>query len=164
MTAAPVIAAALDLARNIGILLGIVFWLGTAYWVFKDARRRVADPWLVGVSTIVGLLPPFVGPLVYMLFRPSETLIEARERELELRAMEEHLADGDLRCPTCRGRVESSFVVCPVCTTRLKQACSSCGAPLEAIWQACPYCATPVPGGGALPDDVLQPLRARRRS
>jgi predicted amidophosphoribosyltransferase len=75
--------------------------------------------------------------------------------------MEERLAD-DLRCPTCRARVESSYVVCPVCTTRLKQACSSCGAPLEAIWQACPYCATPVPGN-TIPTDVLQPLRASRQ-
>jgi hypothetical protein len=157
----PVLASVFDVARNLGIFLVVVFWLATAYWVLKDARRRIADPWLVAMAVVLGLVPPFVGPLVYMLFRPAETLDEVRERELELRAMEERLAD-DLRCPTCRGRVESSFVVCPVCTTRLKQACTSCGAPLEAIWQACPYCATPVPGGTALASDVLQPLRVSR--
>ena len=26
----------------------VVFWLATAYWVYKDARRRIEDPWLVG--------------------------------------------------------------------------------------------------------------------
>ena len=26
----------------------VVFWLATAFWVFKDARRRIDDPWLVG--------------------------------------------------------------------------------------------------------------------
>jgi predicted amidophosphoribosyltransferase len=109
---------------------------------------------------VLGLVPPFVGPLIYMLFRPPETLADRRERELGVRAMEERLADDDLRCPTCRGRVESSFVVCPVCTTRLKQACGSCGAPLEAIWQACPYCAAPVPNGLGLTDEVRLPLRA----
>lgn len=153
------LSSTLDVARNLGIFLLVVFWLATAYWVLKDARRRISDPWLVGMAALLGLVPPFVGPLVYMLFRPAETLAEVRERELELRAIEEHLAEGELRCPTCRGRVESSYVVCPVCTTRLKQACSSCGAPLEAIWQVCPYCATPVPHGTAVPDDVLQPLR-----
>jgi hypothetical protein len=155
------LASTIDVARNLGIFLVVVFWLATAYWVFKDARRRIEDPWLVAMACVLGLVPPFVGPLVYMLFRPAETLADVRERELELRAMEERLAD-DLRCPTCRARVESSYVVCPVCTTRLKQACSSCGAPLEAIWQACPYCATPVPGN-TIPTDVLQPLRASRQ-
>jgi hypothetical protein len=156
------LAAAVDVARNVGIFLVVVFWLATAYWVLKDARRRIEDPWLVAMAVVLGLVPPFIGPLVYMLFRPAETLSDVRERELELRAMEERLAD-DLRCPTCRGRVESTFVVCPVCATRLKQACGSCGAPLEAIWQACPYCATPVPGGTAIPTDVLQPLRISRQ-
>jgi hypothetical protein len=154
-----ILADTLDLARNLGIALVVVFWLATAFWVFKDARRRIDDPWLVAMATVLGLVPPFVGPLVYMLFRPPEYLEERRGRELELRAMEERLAEGDLRCPTCRARVESSFVVCPVCTTRLKQACAECGAPLEAIWQACPYCATPVPAGASLDDGVLQPLR-----
>lgn len=160
MTMLP-LAAAVDVARNLGIFLALVFWLGTAYWVLKDARRRIDDPWLVAMAVVLGLVPPFIGPLVYMLFRPAETLADVRERELELRAFEERLTD-DLRCPTCRGRVESTYVVCPVCTTRLKQTCATCAAPLEAIWQACPYCATPIPGGTAMPTDVLQPLRLSR--
>ncbi|MGL6280652.1 MAG: zinc ribbon domain-containing protein [Gaiella sp.] len=156
------LADTIDVARNLGLFLVVVFWLATAFWVFKDARRRIDDPWLVAMATVLGLVPPFVGPLIYMLFRPPEYSDERRSRELELRAMEERLADGDLRCPTCRGRVESSFVVCPVCTTRLKQACGECGAPLEAIWQACPYCAAPVTHGSAAADEVLQPLRLPR--
>jgi len=50
----------------------------------------------------------------------------------------------DQRCPVCRARVESTYLLCPVCTTRLKAACSSCGQPLDALWQVCPHCATPV--------------------
>src|SRR6185503_20815175 len=92
-------------------------------------------------------VPPFLGPLIYMLFRPPEYLEDVRERELELLAIEEQLAERDLRCPVCRGVVDTSFLVCPVCTTRLKQACEECGSPLEPIWQVCPYCATPVPPG-----------------
>lgn len=149
--------------RNVSVFLVAVFWLATAYWVLKDARRRIEDPWLVAMAAVVGLVPPFLGPLVYMLFRPPEYLEDVRERELEIRAMEERLAEGELRCPVCRGRVDAAYLVCPVCTTRLKQACAECGAPLEAIWQACPYCATPVPHGAHDADDVLQPLRAPRR-
>ena len=79
-----------------------------------------------------------------MLFRPPEYLEDVRERELEIKAMEERLAAGDLRCPVCHAEVDSSYLVCPVCTTKLKQACVSCKAPLEPIWQVCPYCETPI--------------------
>jgi hypothetical protein len=155
-------SSTVDVARNVGILLGVVFWLATVYWVYKDARRRIEDPWLVGMATVLGAIPPFLGPLIYMLFRPPEYLDDVRERELEMLAMEERLAEHGLRCPVCRGPVEASFLVCPVCTTRLKQACTECAAPLEPIWQVCPYCATPVPPGVVTGEDVLQPLRMRR--
>ncbi|HET7368402.1 MAG TPA: zinc ribbon domain-containing protein [Gaiella sp.] len=155
-------SSTVDVARNVGILLGVVFWLATVYWVYKDARRRIEDPWLVAMATVLGAIPPFLGPLIYMLFRPPEYLDEVRERELEMLAMEERLAEHGLRCPVCRGPVEASFLVCPVCTTRLKQACTECAAPLEPIWQVCPYCATPVPPGVVTGEDVLQPVRPRR--
>ena len=148
--------------RNLAIFFGIVFWAATVYWVYKDARRRIEDPWLVAMATLLGAVPPFVGPLVYMLFRPPEYLEDVRERELEILAIEEQLAERDLRCPVCKGVVDPSYLVCPVCTTRLKQACGECAAPLEPIWQVCPYCATPVPPGIVTGEDVLQPVRARR--
>ncbi len=152
------------LARNLGILLVLVLWLATAYWTFKDARRRIADPWLIGLATFVGLVPPFLGPIIYMFFRPPEYLQDARERELEIKAMEERLAQLDQRCPVCRARVEPTYLVCPVCTTRLKAACASCGQPLEALWQICPHCATPVtPSLPALEDVSPRPRRTTRR-
>jgi hypothetical protein len=149
------------LARNLGILLVVVLWLATAYWVFKDARRRIADAWLIALATLIGLFPPFLGPIIYLFFRPPEYLSDVRERELEIRAMEERLAELDRRCPVCRARVESSYLVCPVCTTRLKQSCPSCGQPLESLWQVCPYCATDIPP--ALPALDELSLRPRRR-
>src|SRR5919109_798956 len=114
-------------ARNLGIFLAVVFWLAVGYWVFKDARRRIEDPWLVGAATVLGLVPPFVGALIYMLFRPPEYLEDVRERELEIKAMEESLGRGrHQHCPVCRAEIDENFLVCPVCTTRLRQACVSC--------------------------------------
>jgi hypothetical protein len=134
--------------RNLTIFFVVVFWLATGYWVYKDARRRIEDPWLVAMATVLGLVPPFIGALVYMLFRPPEYLDDVRERELEIRAMEQRLGRREFNCPVCRAEVDSSFLVCPVCTTRLKQACASCKAPLEALWQVCPFCETPVASAG----------------
>jgi len=129
--------------ETILVLFAAVFWLASSYWTFKDARRRIDDPWLVGVATLIGLVP-YIGPLVYMLFRPPEYLEDVRERELEIKAMEERLSHRDYRCPVCRAEVDSSFLVCPICTTKLRQACTTCRAPLEALWQVCPYCETPI--------------------
>jgi hypothetical protein len=152
------------LARNLTAFFFIVLWLATAFWVYKDARRRIEDPWLVAMATVLGLVPPFVGPIVFLFLRPPESIEDREDRELENRALEGRLDALDLRCPVCRGQVESSFLVCPVCTTRLKRACASCESPLEPIWQVCPYCATPVPPAAASGGETLQPLRMRRTS
>ena len=144
----------MDVFRNLGIGLVVVLWLATAYWTFGDARRRIDDPWLVALATVIGLVPPFLGPIVYLFFRPPEYLQDVRERELEIKAMEERLSQIDQRRPVCRAKVESTYVVCPVCTTRLKQACPSRGQPLESLWQVCPYCATEIVPGLPTLDDV----------
>jgi hypothetical protein len=171
MTVAPMslpLAQSLDspdwtLLRNLGIALVVVLWLATAFWTFKDARRRIRDPWLVAVATLFGLFPPFLGPIIYLFFRPPEYLQDVHERELEIRAMEQRLAQLEQRCPVCRARVEPSYLVCPVCTTRLKQACASCGQPLDALWQVCPHCASPVTPALPALEDVSRLPRARRR-
>jgi RNA polymerase subunit RPABC4/transcription elongation factor Spt4 len=94
---------------------------------------------------VLGLAIPFVGPFIYMLFRPPEYLEDVRERELEIKAMEKRLGGRDLHCPVCRAEVDPDFLICPVCTTKLRQACINCHRPLEALWQVCPYCETPIP-------------------
>ena len=128
---------------EIVIAFAALFWLASAYWTYKDATRRIDDPWLIAVATLLGLVP-YVGPLVYMLFRPPEYLEDVRERELEIKAMEDRLSQRGLVCPVCRSDVDSSFLICPICTTKLRQACVKCRAPLEALWQVCPYCETPI--------------------
>jgi hypothetical protein len=135
----------------------VLFWIATAYWVRKDARRRIEDRGLVALATLLGAIPPFVGPLIYMLFRPPEYLEDVRERELEIRAIERGLGGRDLRCSVCRADVEPDYLICPVCTTKLRQACEGCGRPLEPAWQVCPYCETPVA------DEPAVPLRAPAR-
>jgi predicted amidophosphoribosyltransferase len=117
------------------------------------------------MAVVLGLIPPYLGALVYMLFRPPEYLEDVRERELEIKAMEERLARRDLHCPVCRAEVSNEFLICPVCTTKLKQACANCKAPLEALWQVCPYCETPVePAAVEFPTFEVRPPRRRRRS
>ena len=145
--------------RNLLFFFAAVIWFATLYWIYKDAKRRIEDPWLVWVAVLVGVVVPFLGPFIYMLFRPPEYLEDVRERELEIKAMEDRLSKRDLHCPVCRSEVDASYLVCPICTTKLKQACVNCKQPLEALWQVCPYCETAVePTAVALPQ-----FESRRR-
>ena len=98
--------------RNLAIFFVLVFWVATVYWVYKDARRRIEDPLIVWVVTAIGVVP-FIGPLIYMLFRPPEYLEDVRERELEIKAMEKRLGGRDLHCPVCRAEVDEDFLDLP---------------------------------------------------
>ena len=146
--------------RNVSIFIVLVFWLAVGYWVFKDARRRIEDPWLVGAATILGLVPPFVGAFIYMLFRPPEYLADVHERELEIKAIERRLGEHEEHCTVCGAPVGHDYLVCPVCTTKLRQACTSCSRPLDPTWQVCPYCETPVVSDEPVP---LRPKTQRTR-
>ncbi len=142
----------------------VVLWLASAFFVFKDARRRIADPVLIAVAVATAIVFPFVGVLIYTILRPPEYLDDVRERELEIRAMERRLG-ADQRCPYCRSEIENSFLICPVCTSKLKTACRRCKAPLEQHWKVCPYCETEVRSDEPLDSDApTGVLRVGRRS
>jgi hypothetical protein len=150
-------STAFVLTRDIVVAALVALWLGLAFRTHRDAKRRIDDGWLVGVATLLGLVP-IAGPLLYLLFRPPETLDEAHARSVEIRAIEERLGRVEPRCPVCRTTVEASYLVCPVCTTTLKEPCVECRSPLDPLWQACPYCATPV--GAAVTVDLDTALTA----
>jgi Double zinc ribbon len=142
-------STAFVVAQDLALVCAVLFWLGCAFWTHRDAKRRIDDPLLVWTATLLGLVP-LAGPLAYLLFRPPETLADARTRHVELRALETSLERREPLCPVCRAAVESAFLVCPVCTTHLKEPCRACEAPLEPLWQVCPYCRTPVKAPAAV--------------
>jgi hypothetical protein len=148
-------SSGLNLAIDLLILFVVVVYFSLIYWTYADARRRIADPFLVLVSTAASLFP-FVGTIVYMILRPPEFLEDVRERELETQAAEARLRQLDQAlCPYCDYRVENDFIRCPSCLRKLKERCVSCSRPLDQAWTICPYCEADVPG--------LAAPRSRRR-
>src|SRR5436853_4236817 len=149
--------SALNLAVELVILFLVVIWLALVYWTYADARRRIADPLLVGCATAASLFP-FVGTIVYMIVRPPEYLADVHERELEIQAAEARLAElGYQVCPYCDYEVEKDFLRCPHCMRKLKDPCSSCGKPLDPMWKICPFCEAEI--GSSAPTT----RRSRRR-
>jgi len=139
----------LNLAVNLLMLFLVVLYLALIYWTYADARRRIADPMLVGCATAASWFP-FIGTIIYMIVRPPEYLEDVRERELEMAAAEARLTEFDqLACPYCDFDVEKSFLRCPSCLRRLKEPCTTCSKPLDPRWKLCPYCEAEI--GGAPP-------------
>jgi hypothetical protein len=148
---------ALNRVVSLLILFLVVIWLALIYWTYSDARRRIADPMLVGCATLCSLFP-FLGTIVYTIVRPPEYLDDARERELEIAAVEARLAQLEQGCPYCGFRVEAAFLRCPSCLRRLKEPCQTCGKPLDPLWKICPYCESEI--AGASPPST-EPARRR---
>lgn len=150
----------LNLAINLLLLFLIVLWLALIYWTYADARRRIADPVLIGCATAASFFP-YVGTLVYLIVRPPERLDDVRERELEMQAAEARLHSLNyFLCPQCDTEVERDFLRCPSCMRKLKDPCANCAKPLDPAWRICPYCEAEIPGVTPAP----RSRRRRRRS
>jgi hypothetical protein len=139
-------SATWDFIVLLSYFLVIVVWLACAYWVFKDARRRIDDKVVLAVAALTGLVFGPLGALVYTIVRPPEYLDDVRERELEMRMMEQRLASEE-RCPFCRTPTREDYLVCPTCGRRLRTVCPSCRRPVDPQWRVCPYCEAEVHSG-----------------
>ncbi len=116
-----------------------VLWLACAFWVFKDARRRIDDKIVLAVAVLTGLVFGPVGLIVYAIVRPAETIADRQERELEIQMMEQRIG-GEERCSFCKTPVHDDYLVCPTCGRRLRSSCPSCRKPIDPQWRVCPFC------------------------
>jgi hypothetical protein len=146
----------LNLAATLVLLLLIVLYLALIVYTFLDARRRIADPFLVGCATIASFFP-FIGTAVYTIVRPPEFLEDAHERDLEIKAAELRVRQlRESSCPNCEYPIEKNYLRCPNCQRRLKDPCPTCGEPVDPRWGLCPYCETNLSG-----ERSQQPRRRR---
>lgn len=119
----------------------VALWLALVYWTYKDAKRRISDPLMIGIAVATSFIFPYLGTLFYVILRPPEYLEDVEERELEIQARKLEVAAITPRCPSCQQPVKDEYLVCPNCRQGLKVACKSCGKPIDPGWRACPYCA-----------------------
>ena len=145
------------LGRAIAVYIVFV-WLACAYWAFRDAQSRTANPivpYLAAILIILftPVLFPF-GLLLYRLLRPGETVAEANERAIAEEAMLREI-EAQPHCANCDRRVEAEWLVCPTCRNQLRRLCPSCSRRVELDWSVCAWCGT---------DLVPPPVAASRPS
>ncbi|MBI5309704.1 MAG: hypothetical protein HZB14_01550 [Actinobacteria bacterium] len=78
----------IGMVLNLLIIFLVALDIALVFWTWNDARRRLTDPVLVGSAVLSAVIFPFAGALVYMIVRPPETLEDAYERDLDIRAAE----------------------------------------------------------------------------
>jgi hypothetical protein len=124
----------------------MVLWIALAFYVARDARRR-SRSWLFTIlAALLGLVPPFLGALIYLVIRPPRTLDEGRAFALEEQALvaPEPGPEGVRPCPTCGRDIDVDFILCPYCRTQFARRCGHCDRALRLGWSVCPYCAAEV--------------------
>jgi hypothetical protein len=132
-----------------GVTIALV--AGIAIWTFRDIRSRSRDFLAQVLATLLVLLLPVIGLIVYLMLRPQETLAEAYERSLEQEALLQAIEEPEV-CPGCGQRVNIDYLYCPTCHTRLKRSCPACARPLHMRWALCPYC------GASTTPQVIEPV------
>jgi hypothetical protein len=126
---------------------------GIAIWTFRDIRSRSRDGLAYILATLLVIVLPIVGLVVYLMLRPRETLSDAYERSLEQEALLQAIEEPEV-CPGCGQRVKGDYLYCPACHTRLKVGCPVCVRPLHLRWSLCPYC------GASVVPQALEPVPA----
>jgi RNA polymerase subunit RPABC4/transcription elongation factor Spt4 len=138
----------------------VALWLSLIFWTYRDIKKRVRDPLIHILASLVVALLFLPGILIYFILRPTYTLEEEYQHSLEEEALLQSIEDNPL-CPGCARRIQDEWVACPNCHTRLKKACHQCGRLMELPWNLCPYCGTPAPGmrrENLTMDDALRSL------
>lgn len=129
---------------------------GMVIWTFRDIRSRSRDVLAQILATLLVLILPVIGLVVYLMLRPRETLDEAYEHSLEQEALLQAIEEPE-KCPGCGQRVRGDYLYCPACHTHLKKACPDCGRALHLSWSLCPYCGADVAPQAPEPMPAAEP-------
>jgi len=117
----------------------VLAYVGSVSWAVHDARIRQRGIKLIILAILLSLTLPFVGALLYKLFRPGSTW---RQREIE--ASQQQLLSASLTvaegCRQCSQSLPANAIFCPHCGERQKRTCSHCQTANALHWQYCSTC------------------------
>ncbi len=138
-----------ELSNTIATLLGIfvallgaflfAFWVAMGIWTFNDIRSRTRDWLAIVLASLLVLVFPLVGLVLYMMIRPRETLADVFDRALEEESLLREL-EATLSCYRCGLPVQDSWNFCANCHSQLRYACSNCGKAMRHEWNICVNC------------------------
>lgn len=114
-------------------------WVSLIIWVTRDAINRSNNLIFQIFVIILNIVLPIFGLVIYLIIRPTKTLLERYYEDLEYRALVDN-GDEKETCSNCKIEISREYEFCPSCGDKLRQACLSCHKEFPKKWQICPYC------------------------
>ena len=143
-----------DLSNTIATIIGVfvallgaflfAFWVAMGIWTFNDIRSRTRDWLAIGLASLLALIFPILGLILYMMIRPRETLADVFDRALEEESLLREM-EATLSCHSCGVPVQDLWNFCSSCHSQLRYACPSCGKAMRQEWSICVSCGTDQP-------------------
>jgi RNA polymerase subunit RPABC4/transcription elongation factor Spt4 len=113
------------------------FWVALVIWVAKDAIARSNSIIFHVLVIILNIFLPIFWLIIYLLIRPSRTLLDKYYEDLEYQALTWH----DKKfCWKCHSIVEDDFKFCWKCWENLMKKCKFCKKDFWKEYKICPFC------------------------
>lgn len=124
--------------KGVLIYLGVL-WFAMVIWVGRDIINRTNNILFQVFVILLNIVLPVFGLILYLIIRPSKTLLEKYYDELEYNFLSDQ-ASGDEQCPKCEGAIDQDFLYCPSCAQKVKNSCWHCNHIYLSRYVVCPYC------------------------
>ncbi|MBT4937195.1 hypothetical protein HON22_04735 [Candidatus Peregrinibacteria bacterium] len=119
-----------------GVLIYVAFfWIALIIWVTRDVINRSNNIVFQVAIILLNTFLPIFGLVIYLLIRPTKTLLDKYYDELEIKA----LLDNDI-CHKCSSVLRDDYCFCPECSAAIKSTCGSCKKNSLLDHNICPFC------------------------
>jgi len=123
-----------------GILIYLaILWLAIVIWVARDIINRSNSIIFQVFVILINILLPVFGLILYLIIRPSKTLVEKYYEEMEYSFLSEHSEHED-HCRRCEKAIQPEFIYCPNCQEKVRSQCTHCKHTYLSKYRVCPYC------------------------
>ncbi len=112
-----------------------IFWFALIIWITKDVVHRSNNILFQIVIIILNTFLPIFGLVIYLLIRPSRTLLEKYYDEMELESL-----STNHYCDKCSALLQNDFIFCPECWESVQNDCNWCKKSSLKTYKICPYC------------------------
>jgi RNA polymerase subunit RPABC4/transcription elongation factor Spt4 len=112
-----------------------LLWLSLIIWVTKDVINRSNSLIFQSLSIILNTILPGFGLVIYLLIRPTQSLMDKYYDELEVK-----LSTSTFFCIKCNEILKKEYVYCPYCSTLNQTECKTCKKLSLITYTYCPYC------------------------
>lgn len=129
----------LDLLLKGSLIYLGVLWFAMIVWVARDVINRSNNILFQVAVILANIVLPVFGLILYLIVRPSKTLLEKYYEELEYTFLSDHAHDEE-KCPRCEETLNNEFLYCPGCAERVRNSCWNCKHVYHSRYVVCPYC------------------------